>query len=63
MYHMVTMPRPLEEKMALFWHMVFATGDAKVDNITQMVNQIDMFRRYGMGHYRELLSGWRWTPR
>ena len=55
MYHMVTTPRPLEEKMALFWHMVFATGDAKVDNITQMVHQIDMFRRYGMGSYRELL--------
>ena len=56
MYHLLTTPRPLEEKMALFWHMVFATGDAKVDNITQMVHQIGMFRRYGMGTYRELLT-------
>ena len=55
MYHMMTTPRPLEEKMSLFWHMVFATGDAKVDNITQMVHQIGMFRRHGMGSYRELL--------
>src|SRR6266478_5642606 len=32
MYHLVNTKRPLEEKMALFWHHVFATGNSKVDN-------------------------------
>jgi len=26
MYRMINTPRPLEEKMVLFWHQVFATG-------------------------------------
>jgi len=29
MYHLVNTKRPLEEKMALFWHHVFATGNLK----------------------------------
>ena len=55
MYHMITTQRPLEEKMALFWHHVFATGNAKVDNCDQMLEQLTMFRKYGMGNYREML--------
>ena len=34
LYHMVNTKRPLEEKVALFWHQVFATGNAKVDNVS-----------------------------
>ena len=55
MYNMVTTERPLEEKMALFWHHVFATGNSKVDNCDQMLEQIDMFRQYGMGSYKDML--------
>ena len=55
MYHMITTQRPLEEKMALFWHHVFATGNNKVDNCDQMLEQLVMLRKYGMGNYRELL--------
>src|SRR5689334_15806866 len=55
MYYLVTTQRPLEEKMALFWHHVFATGNSKVDNYDQMLEQIDLFRNYGMGNYRDLL--------
>ena len=55
-YHMINTKRPLEEKMTLFWHQLFATGTAKIDNPTEMVRQIDMFRRYGMGNYRDLLE-------
>ena len=55
MYNMVTTQRPLEEKMALFWHHVFATGNSKVDNCDQMLEQIDMFRQYGMGSYKDML--------
>ncbi|HEY7492521.1 MAG TPA: DUF1800 domain-containing protein [Candidatus Tectomicrobia bacterium] len=54
-YKMVNTQRPLEEKMALFWHHVFATGNSKVDNYDQLLDQIDLFRRCGMGNYRDLL--------
>ena len=55
MYRLINTPRPLEEKMVLFWHHVFATGNAKVDNCDQLLAQIAMFREHGMGNYRELL--------
>jgi uncharacterized protein (DUF1800 family) len=41
--------------MALFWHHVFATGNAKVDNYDQLLEQIKLFRDMGMDSYRELL--------
>ena len=31
-YRMINTQRPLEEKLALFWHQLFATGKSKVDN-------------------------------
>ena len=55
LFWMVTTQRPLEEKMALFWHHVFATGNAKVDNCNHLLEQIDMFRDLGMANYRDLL--------
>ena len=55
MYHMITTKRPLHEKMALFWHHVFATGNSKIDNCDQMMEQLVMFRKYGLGNYRDLL--------
>src|ERR1700753_757179 len=55
MYYLVNTKRPLEEKMALFWHSVFATGNSKVDNYDQLLEQIDLFRKNGMGNYRDLL--------
>ena len=55
MYNMITTKRPLEEKVALFWHQVFATGNSKVDNCDQMLEQLVMFRKFGMGNYREML--------
>jgi uncharacterized protein (DUF1800 family) len=55
MYYLVNTKRPLQEKMALFWHSVFATGNSKVDNYDQLLEQIDLFRNQGMGNYRDLL--------
>ena len=55
LYNMISTDKPLEEKMALFWHHVFATGNAKLDNCDQMLTQIEMFRQCGMGNYQELL--------
>src|SRR5215213_5197118 len=56
LYYLVNTRRPLEEKMALFWHHVFATGNSKVDNYDQLLEQIELFREHGMGNYRELLG-------
>ena len=47
--------RPLEEKMVLFWHQVFATGQSKVDHWHELIAQVDMFREHAMGNYRDLL--------
>jgi uncharacterized protein (DUF1800 family) len=47
--------RPLQEKMTLFWHGVFATGLAKVLHEKTMLNQIEMLRTHGLGNFRELL--------
>ncbi len=55
LYNMISTERPLEEKMALFWHHVFATGNAKVDNCDQLLTQLDLFRQNGMGNYRDIL--------
>ncbi len=55
MFHMLNTERLLQEKMSLFWHQVFATGNAKVDNGDQLLLQIDMFRQRGMGNFRDLL--------
>ena len=56
LFHMITTKRPLQEKVALFWHQVFATGNAKVDNCDQMLEQLVMFRKFGMGNYKELIT-------
>jgi Protein of unknown function (DUF1800) len=55
MYYLVNTKRPLEEKITLFWHHVFATGNSKVDNYDQLLEQINLFRERGMGNYRDLL--------
>ena len=54
-YRMINTQRPLEEKMALFWHQLFATGNSKVDNPPELTQQIVMFREHGMGSFRDLL--------
>ena len=55
LYHMINTGRPLEEKMSLFWHQLFATGNAKVNGYLEMLGQISMFREQGMGSFRDLL--------
>ena len=55
LYRMVNSERPLEEKMGLFWHQVFATGDNKVESAYEIQDQIGMFREHGLGNYRDLL--------
>jgi hypothetical protein len=54
---MLTTKRPLEEKLTLFWHGHFATGDAKVRDYRMMLRQNEMLRRNGNGRLRDLLVG------
>jgi uncharacterized protein (DUF1800 family) len=56
-YRMINTRRPLEEKIALFWHGVFVTGHAKCEYPKQQQMELDMFRRDGMGSFRNLLMG------
>ena len=54
-YRMINTRRPLEDKIALFWHGILCSGYAKVDHGRQLSLQIDMFRRLGLGSFRDLL--------
>ena len=54
-YRLINTPRPLEEKMTLFWHGVLCSAYSKIDNTRQLTLQIDMFRRLGMGSLGDLL--------
>src|SRR5438876_11394723 len=49
--------RPLEEKMALFWHGHFAVNEDKVRDYRKMLGQLDLFYRHGTGNFRDLLVG------
>ena len=52
---MVSTDRPLQEKMALFWHGHFATGADKVRDYRKMLIQLELFHQKGTGNFRELL--------
>ena len=54
-YRMINTRRPLQEKMALFWHQVFATGFHKSEHTPSCVRQIDTFRRNGFSNMRDIL--------
>ena len=55
MYRMISTSCPMEEKLALFWHGLFATGYAKLNQARSLLNQVDMFRRSGLGSFEDLL--------
>jgi len=55
LHAMIATERPLEEKMVLLWHQIFATGQSKIDSYNVMNIQINMFRDHAMGNYRDLL--------
>jgi uncharacterized protein (DUF1800 family) len=72
MFRMVHTRRPLQEKMALFWHNHFATGfsrlvvDAGTLQAAKLLThkpgtlqgpqgQIELFRQYALGNFRNLL--------
>jgi hypothetical protein len=54
---MLATRRPLEEKLTLFWHGHFATGENKVRDYRMMLRQNAMFRDHASGNLRDLLAG------
>jgi len=54
-YRMINSKKPLEEKMALFWHHLFATGFAKLNHPGNMLQQVAMFRKHALGDFRTML--------
>ena len=55
MYRMISTSCPMEEKTALFWHGLFATGYSKLNQARSQLNQVEMFRRSGLGSFEDLL--------
>ena len=49
--------RPLEEKLALFWHGHFATENDKVRDYRKTMAQWELFRTHGNRKFRDLLLG------
>lgn len=49
-------PRPLQEKMTLFWHGHFATSMEKVRDAYLMWRQNDLFRQQATGNWLKLLT-------
>ena len=50
---MVSTPRPLEEKLTLFWHGHFATGYRSIEDSYHMYLQNIFFRENAMGNFKE----------
>jgi uncharacterized protein (DUF1800 family) len=57
LYRMLHTTRPLQEKMVLFWHDHFATGNSKVGRPELMYQQNKLFRAHALGSFRDLLRG------
>ena len=55
LYRMINSECQLQEKMALFWHHVFATGLVKNEHVLASSDQIEMFRRNGLSDMRTIL--------
>ena len=54
-WRMINSKAQLEEKMVLFWHGVLCTADSKTQSYGTTYVELEMFRSYGMGSFRDLL--------
>lgn len=54
-YRMLNTERPLQEKMALFWHYIFATAFFKSEHVTSLNRQLEMFQKFGMDNLKTIL--------
>jgi uncharacterized protein (DUF1800 family) len=47
-------PHPMQERLALFWHNLFATGWQKVDSVALMLQQMETLRTMGLARFDDL---------
>ncbi len=52
---MATSPKPLQEKLTLFWHGHLCSQNSKVGDAKLMYDQNKLFRDAGMGNFRSLI--------
>lgn len=52
---MVATPRPLQEKLVLFWHGHFTSGFREVKSSYLLYQQNELFRKHAAGNFRDLL--------
>lgn len=57
LHRMLESPRPLVEKMTLFWHGHFATGAEKVNDLQLMYEQNQRLREHALGDFGALVHG------
>lgn len=55
LYRLLFTPDPLTEKLTLMWHNHFATSNVKVENLSMMHRQNQVFRQCARGPFGELL--------
>lgn len=55
LHRLLNSPTPLLEKLTLFWHGHFATGSDKVQDAELMFQQNEVFRKFAVGDFRELV--------
>lgn len=54
-YRILMTKRPLQERLALFWHNHFATSASKVQRGEFLLMQIQMFQRMGISNFHDLV--------
>ena len=52
---MLTSPRPLQEKMALFWHGHYAVNEPKVRDYRKLLGELMLYENHGTGNFRDLM--------
>ena len=55
-WRMINTKKPLEEKIALFWHHVFATAWYKGEHTPSQIEQIETFRKNGLSNVKQILN-------
>lgn len=55
-WRMINTKRPLEEKMTLFWHHVFATAWYKGEHTPSQLAQVEAFRKDGLSDINTILN-------
>jgi uncharacterized protein (DUF1800 family) len=56
LYRMLLTGDPLREKMVLLWHNHFATSNRKLEDLSLMRRQNDVFRTHALARFGELLA-------